>query len=75
MSKHIDIKGIKYTLTLTVVLTGFQVACCVLTPDGRVDNHYPSVFKTFENYWDAESYYADIYRYQTGRRVCDGPVN
>lgn len=69
MSERIDIRGIKYTLSLTAILTGFQVALCVFTPDGCIDYRHPSVFKTFENYYDAESYYANIYRYQTGRSL------
>ena len=71
MSCKIDIRGVKYTLALSVVLKGFQVALCVLNTQGYVDHHYTSVFKTFENYWDAKSYYADIYRYQTGKQLED----
>lgn len=69
MKHNLTINGIKYTLALSVVLTGFQVALAVVNSQGYVDNHYISVFKTFENYWDAKSYYADIYRYQTGKRL------
>lgn len=69
MSCKIDINGIKYTLALSIALTGFQVALAVLNSQGYVDNHYTSVFKTFENYWDAKDYYSKIYRYNTGKEL------
>lgn len=69
MKHNLTINGIKYTLALSVVLTGFQVALAVVNSYGNVDNHYTSVFKTFENYWDAKDYYSKIYRYQTGKEL------
>lgn len=69
MKHSLTIDGIKYTLALSVVLSGFQVALAVVNPLGYVDNHYTSVFKTFENYWDAEEYYSKIYRYNTGKEL------
>lgn len=69
MKRSLIINGIKYTLALSVVLTGFQVTLAVINSLGHVDNHYASVFKTFENYWDAEDYYSKIYRYNTGKEL------
>ena len=69
MSCKIDINGIKYTLALSVVLTGFQVALAVVDSLDYTDYHYKSVYKTFENYWNAEDYYSKLYRYNTGKEL------
>lgn len=69
MSCKIDINGIKYTLALSVVLTGFQVILAVVNSHGYIDYHYKTVCKTFEDYWDAKDYYSKIYRYNTGKEL------
>lgn len=69
MKHSLIINGIKYTLALTAVLSGFQVALAVLNTQGYVDYHYESVTKTFEHYWDAEEYYSKLYRYNTGKEL------
>lgn len=67
MKQSLIIKGVKYTLSLSVVLTGFRVALCVVNTLGYIDYSYRSVVKDFTNYWDAEDYYSKLYRYNTGR--------
>lgn len=69
MKHSLIINGIKYTLALSAVLTGFQVALAVVNSLGYIDYHYESVCKTFENYWDAEDYYSKLYRYNTGKEL------
>ena len=69
MKHNLTINGIKYTLALSAVLTGFQVALAVVNSLGYIDYHYESVCKTFENYWDAKDYYSKLYRYNTGKEL------
>lgn len=69
MKHNLTINGIKYTLALSAVLTGFQVALAVVDSLGYIDYHYESVCKTFENYWDAKDYYSKLYRYNTGKKL------
>lgn len=69
MKHSLIINGIKYTLALSAVLTGFQVALAVVNSLGYIDYHYESVCKTFENYWDAKDYYSKLYRYNTGKEL------
>lgn len=69
MSENITIKGIKYTLALTCVAAGFQVALAVVNSLGYVNNVYPSVVDTYPTYDEAIDKYSKIYRYQTGKRL------
>ena len=67
MSRNITIKGIKYTLALTAVATGFQVALAVVNSLGYINNTYPSVVYTYSTYDEAIDKYSKIYKYQTGK--------
>ena len=69
MSENITIKGIKYTLALTAVATGFQVALAVINSHGYINNMYPSVVDTYPTYDEAIDKYSKIYRYQTGKSL------
>lgn len=69
MSRNITIKGIKYTLALTTVTAGFQVALAVINSLGYINNVYPSVVYTYSTYDEAIDKYSKIYRYQTGKRL------
>ena len=69
MSRDITIKGIKYTLALTCVSAGFQVALAVINSLGYVNNAYPSVVDVYPTYGEAVDKYSKIYRYQTGKRL------
>lgn len=69
MSENITIKGIKYTLALTCVSAGFQVALAVVNAQGYINNMYPSVVGTYPTYDEAIDKYSKIYRYQTGKEL------
>lgn len=75
MSRNITIKGIKYTLALTTVTAGFQVALAVLNAQGYINNTYPSVvatystYSTYSTYGDAIDKYSSLYRYNTGKEL------
>lgn len=69
MSEDITIKGVKYTLALTCVAAGFQVALAVVNSLGCINNAYPSVVATYPTYDDAIDKYSKIYRYQTGKEL------
>lgn len=69
MSENITIKGIKYTLALTCITAGFQVALAVVNSLGYINNTYPSVVSVYSTYGEAFDKYSSLYRYNTGKSL------